>query len=136
MNSFLGAPAGNVVNYRCVLEFNDGKHLTKMDDSGIKKTGSVFIADDKINMFFLLEGVKHAQDFFDVGYGSADKERLRKDISDNFDIGKADEKKTSNGVEKFSIFMDLGITQKKRIRTEWQKDTPDSIPRIITAHRE
>lgn len=86
--------------------------MTKMDDSGIKKTGSVFIADDKINMFFLLEGAKHAQDFFDVGYGSAGGERLRKDISDNFDIGKAVEKKTSNGVEKFSIFMDLEITQK------------------------
>lgn len=84
----------------------------------------------------MLEGAKHAQEFFDVGYSPADGERLRKDISDNFDIRKAVEKKVANGVEKFSIFMDLGVTQKKRFRTVWQKDTPDSIPRIITAHRE
>ncbi len=30
----------------------------------------------------------------------------------------------------------LGGTKLKRFRTVWQKDTKDSIPRIITAYRE
>lgn len=42
----------------------------------------------------------------------------------------------SNEVERFSIFMQLGVKKKKRFRSVWQKDTPESEPRLITAHRE
>lgn len=31
--------------------------------------------------------------------------------------------------------MELGVTKTRRFRTCWQKDTPDSKPRIITAFR-
>ena len=44
--------------------------------------------------------------------------------------------KAPDGSEKFSIFMNLGSGNGKRFRTVWQKDTPDSKPRLITAHRE
>ena len=95
------------------------------------------IIDKKINSFCLLPGAKHAEDFFDVGYKPGDTDLLRNDMSNAFDYKKAVDKKiSSDNVEKFSIFMDLGVSQKKRFRTVWQKDTPESIPRLITAHRE
>ena len=39
-------------------------------------------------------------------------------------------------IERFSIFTELGVDKKKRFRTVWQKDTSESVPRIITVHRE
>ena len=95
------------------------------------------IDDKKIDRFCLLPGAKHADDFFNAGYKPGDTELLRKNISDSFDNNKAvDRYISSDNVEKFSIFMELGVTKKKRFRTVWQKDTPDSTARFITAHRE
>lgn len=111
--------------------------LDKRRKSGIINNNKCDIASDKINKFFLKPGAKHSQDFFDVGYTQDDFERLKKDLKDCFDYEKAVDKTVSdNGVEKFSIFTELGVDKKKRFRTVWQKDTPDSTPRIITAHRE
>ena len=113
------------------------KQVDKSWESGIIENNKCDIAPDKINKFFLKPGAKHSKEFFDVGYRETDYERLDKDLRNCFDYKKAvDEIKSDNGVEKFSIFAELGIDKKKRFRTVWQKDTPDSIPRIITAHRE
>ncbi len=110
--------------------------LTNLTESDIIKKGKeCFIHDDKINKFFLLPGTKHSIDFFDVGYTTFDGDKLKKDIADNFSYDKAVEKKMINGSERFNIYMNLGITKIKRFRTVWQKDEPDSIPRIITAYR-
>lgn len=103
----------------------------------IRTEKQCFIHQDKINKFFLKPGAKHAQEFFDVGYSTEDYELLNADLVGGFDYSKAIDKQIDkNGVEKFSIFMNLGTKQKKLFRTVWQKDTPDSVPRIITAHRE
>ena len=91
----------------------------------------------KFTGYFLKPGAKHADEFFDVGYTSDDPVQLRYDMAKQFDVEKAVEfSKNPNGQEKFSIFMDLGVTKSRTFRTVWQKDTPDSAPRIITAHRE
>ena len=91
----------------------------------------------KFTGYFLKPGAKHADEFFDVGYTPDDPVQLRYDMAKQFDVGKAVEfSKNPNGQEKFSIFMDLGVTKSRTFRTVWQKDTPDSAPRIITAHRE
>lgn len=72
-----------------------------------------------------------------MGYSTEDYELLNADLVGGFDYSKAIDKQIDkNGVEKFSIFMNLGTKQKKLFRTVWQKDTPDSVSRIITAHRE
>lgn len=95
------------------------------------------IAPDKINKFLLKPGAKHSKEFFDVGYKETDFERLNKELRECFDYKKAVDKIIlDNGAEKFSIFVELGVTKKKRFRTVWQKDNQNSIPRLITAHRE
>lgn len=78
----------------------------------------------KIKDFLLKPGALHAQEFFDVGYTVDDVERLNRDIDRHFDIGFAFDKVSfSDGREKFSIFMNLGVTNRgvfelygKRIR--------------------
>ena len=63
--------------------------------------------------------------------------QLRYDMARQFDISKAvDFRVNQKGQEKFSIFMELGVSKTRTFRTVWQKDTPESIPRIITGHRE
>lgn len=111
--------------------------VDKSVKSDIIKSKMCEIAPDKINKFFLKPNAKHSREFFDVGYKPTDFELLNKDLKACFDYSKAVDKVVSdNGVERFSIFTELGVNEKKRFRTVWQKDTPESTPRIITAHRE
>lgn len=127
-------PVKNTENHTFKGKFGVEKSV-KSDIIKIEK--QCFIHQDKINKFFLKPGAKHAQEFFDVGYSTEDYELLNADLVGGFDYSKAIDKQIDkNGVEKFSIFMNLGTKQKKLFRTVWQKDTPDSVPRIITAHRE
>lgn len=120
------------------LAFKAEKSVDKTDKSDIIKLSEKFeIPPDKIKKFLLSPGAKHADEFFDVGYKESDYERLFDDIESKFDTSKlTDVKKNSDGTEDFSIFMDLGITSKKRFRTVWRKDTPNGKPRLITGHRE
>lgn len=111
--------------------------VDKSGKSDIIKSRECEIAPDKINKFFLKPNAKHSREFFDVGYKSTDFELLNKDLKACFDYSKAVDKVVlDNGAERFSIFTELGVNEKKRFRTVWQKDTPESTPRIITAHRE
>lgn len=112
--------------------------LTDSQSGGIIKTDQRFeIPPPKIKQFLLKPGAKHAQEFFDVGYAPDDYELLFDDIASCYDESKAvDVRKKENGVEDFSIFMDLGVQKKKRFRTVWRRDTPGSKPRLITGHRE
>ena len=114
-----------------------GGGVDKSGKSDIIKSRECEIAPDKINKFFLKPNAKHSREFFDVGYKSTDFELLNKDLKACFDYSKAVDKVVlDNGAERFSIFTELGVNEKKRFRTVWQKDTPESTPRIITAHRE
>jgi hypothetical protein len=114
-----------------------GLPVDNQKNGGIIRNKECEIAPDKINKFFLKPNAKRSKEFFDVGYKPTDFELLDKDLKASFDYSKAVDKVIlDNGVEKFSIFTELGVDRKKRFRTVWQKDTPESIPRIITAHRE
>ena len=78
----------------------------------IKIEKQCFIHQDKINKFFLKPGAKHAQEFFDVGYSTEDYELINADLVGGFDYSKAIDKQIDkNGVEKFSIFMNLGTKE-------------------------
>ena len=91
----------------------------------------------KIKDFLLKPGAKHSRDFFDVGYVQNDIVKLMRDIEFLFNEDNAEDNKTfPDGMERFSIFMDLGVNVKKRFRTVWQRDNKNSKPRFVTAHRE
>ncbi len=95
------------------------------------------IAEPKISKFLLKPGAKHSAEFFSVGYSEQDGMRLNADIYQQFDeILKTDVRISENGTEDFSIFMNLGITEKKTFRTVWRRDPGSEKPRLITAHRE
>lgn len=114
-----------------------GSGVDKSVESDIIRNKECEIAPDKINKFFLKPNAKHSREFFDVGYKPTDFELLDNDLKECFDYSKAVDKVVNDdGVERFSIFTELGVNEKKRFRTVWQKDTPESTPRIITAHRE
>ena len=111
--------------------------LTNSGDGGRINNRKCEIHLNKVQNFFLKPDAKHSKEFFDVGYTQNDIDKLTRDLEACFDYSKAVDKSVSEtGVEKFSIFTELGVTKKKRFRTVWQKDTADSVPRIITAHRE
>ena len=62
--------------------------------------------------------------------------RLRYDIAKQFDMSKAvDFKKMPDGAIRFNIYMELGVTKKRRFLIGWIQDTPDSVPRIVTGFR-
>lgn len=95
------------------------------------------IARDKIEKYLLKPEAMHSAEFFDVGYTVNDVDILIKDIREQFDINlSTDYRDVGDSAIHFSIFMDLGIgNKKKRFRTVWRKDTENAIPRLITAHR-
>lgn len=95
------------------------------------------IAEPKISQYLLKPEAKHAAEFFDVGYSETDTERLNRDIYQQFDESlKEDIRILDDGTEAFSIFMELGTTDKKTFRTVWQRESGSEKPRFITAHRE
>lgn len=116
---------------------NQGKYgIIKEGENWISHKGFT-IHQDKIQKFLLQPGAKHYEEFHDVGYRPGEHELLALTIEKGYDESKATNvMKNENGSERFSIFMTLGFTGNKRFRTVWQKDTPNSKPRLITAHRE
>lgn len=95
------------------------------------------IAEPKIHKFLLKPGAKHSAEFYDVGYTEKDGLLLNVDIYQQFDEAlKTDVRVAEDGTESFSIFMELGATEKKTFRTVWQRDPGSKKPRLITAHRE
>ena len=102
------------------------------------KPTDFIIARDKIEQYLLKPGSENFKEFIDAGYTVNDVELLQQHIQQQFNINLAtDFRAMHNNAIHFSIFMDLGVIgQEKRFRTVWRKDTPESIPRFITAHRE
>lgn len=119
-----------------VLKNRGESGIIRVDENWQSSKGFV-IHQDKIDKFLLKPGSKHYPEFESVGYRSGESSLLAIQIDDGYDESKAvDRMKNADGSERFSIFMTLGFDGGKRFRTVWLKDTPDSKPRLITAHRE
>lgn len=113
-----------------------GHEKTIQAEDTLRSRKGFSINGSKIINFMLKPGAKHANDFFSVGYSLKEGKRLFRDIEKEYDISKATDFLFEGPRQKFSIFMQLGISSTKRFRTVWMTDTEDSPPRLITAYRE
>lgn len=114
-----------------LIESND-LHI----NNGFIENDKLKIHSDKINKFLLKPGAKHSKEFFDVGYSVDDCERLFNDISQEFDIEKAEfDRVSEDGAQSFVIEMQLGVTKKKTFKTAWRIDKEGEKPRFVTAYR-
>lgn len=102
-------------------------------DGCYRSIKGICVAVKKLSHFCLKPGAKHADEFFSVGYCEWDADTLFRDLENGFDLTKGVFRKSQNGTEEFSIPMWLGVTDKRLFTTAWRKDTPDSVPRFITA---
>lgn len=141
LQAILGDDAPKSIAEFLDLKYNDQDGWERLET---QKEQTVFVESapcvttpKKYTGYFLRSGAEHANEFFDVGYTPDDFLLLRYDMARRFDMEKAvDFTTNAKGETKFSIFMELGVTKKRWFRSVWQMDTPDSKPRIITAHRE
>lgn len=102
----------------------------------VVKNAECITTPKKYTEYFLKDGAKHADQFFDVGYTADNPLRLRYDMARQFDMSKAVEfKELGGGATQFNIYMELGVTKKRSFATGWIQDTPDSKPRIVTSFR-
>lgn len=102
----------------------------------VVKNAECVTTPKKYTGYFLKDGAKHADDFFNVGYTSDNPLQLRYDMARQFDMSKAvDIKELGGGAKQFNIYMELGVTKKRSFVTGWIQDSPDSKPRIVTSFR-
>ena len=119
--------------YNDVKPWEDSEYLRRVS---FVENAPCLTTPKKFTGFFLNPGAKHAEDFFNVGYIKEDPMRLRYDIAKQFDMSKAvDFKEMPDGAIRFNIYMELGVTKKRRFLIGWIQDTPDSVPRIVTGFR-
>ena len=112
------------------------RKLPSAGDNDIIETEKTIIQKRKLTDFLLKPGAKHAQEFFDVGYTEQDVNQLAADIHSQYaEEKRVDFKSADNGIEKFSVFMELGKEERKLFQTVWQIDQGSEKPRLITAHR-
>lgn len=136
----LGKEVPNTLDKFQNLKYNEPEKWNQLQTT---KHQTVFVNNapcettkKKYSGYFLKEGAKHADQFFDVGYTANDVLQLRYDMAKQFDMSKAVEfRDRSGGARTFNIYMELGITKKRTFATSWMEDSPGATPRIITAFR-
>ena len=138
--SVLGNKVPNTVEKFQNLKYNEPDKWAQLKTM---KRQTVFVNNaecvttpKKYTGYFLKDGAKHADQFFDVGYTADNPLQLRYDMARQFDMSKAvDVQELNGGAIMFNICMTLGVTKQRTFLTGWIQDTPDSKPRIVTGFR-
>ena len=138
--SVLGNKVPNTVEKFQNLKYNEPDKRAQLKTM---KRQTVFVNNaeyvttpKKYTGYFLKDGAKHADQFFDVGYTADNPLQLRYDMARQFDMSKAvDVQELNGGAIMFNIYMTLGVTKQRTFLTGWIQDTPDSKPRIVTGFR-
>lgn len=138
--SVLGNKVPNTVEKFQNLKYNEPDKWAQLKTM---KRQTVFVNNaecvttpKKYTGYFLKDGAKHADQFFDVGYTADNPLQLRYDMARQFDMSKAvDVQELNGGAIMFNIYMTLGVTKQRTFLTGWIQDTPDSKPRIVTGFR-
>lgn len=138
--SVLGNKVPNTVEKFQNLKYNEPDKWAQLKTM---KRQTVFVNNagcvttpKKYTGYFLKDGAKHADQFFDVGYTADNPLQLRYDMARQFNMSKAvDVQELNGGAIMFNIYMTLGVTKQRTFLTGWIQDTPDSKPRIVTGFR-
>lgn len=136
----LGNKAPNTVEKFQNLKYNEPEKWAQLKtikrQNIVVRNAECVTTPKKYTGYFLKEGAKHADQFFDVGYTSDNPLQLRYDMARQFDISKAvDIMENDDGSTKFNIYMTLGVDKKRTFCTGWRIDKQGDNPRIITAFR-
>ena len=138
--SVLGNKVPNTVEKFQNLKYNEPEKWAQLKttkrQTAVVKNAECVTTPKKYTGYFLKDGAKHADQFFDVGYTADNPLQLRYDMARQFDMSKSvDREELNGGAVKFNIYMELGVTKKKTFLTGWIQDTPESKPRIVTSFR-
>ena len=97
--------------------------------------GFVVVAK-KLTGYCLNPDSKHSNEFFRVGYSTEDAELLFRDIEKGFDLSKKTGIRTTEDNEiRFTILMDLGVTEKQEFLTSWQIGKNGEMPKLTSAYK-
>ena len=92
---------------------------------------------DKMSGWSLNPERKHFHEFAEVGYTSSDSDLLMQHIHEGYDPSKAIEDDPGDHCyRKFSISMELGVTEKRNFVTAWAVEKEGDKPKYVTAYRE
>ena len=122
------------------MKYNDADGWTTLKtikrQTAVVKNAECVTTPKKYTGYFLKEGAKHADQFFDVGYTADNPLQLRYDMAKQFDMSKAvDIIENDDGSTRFNIYMKLGVSKERTFCTGWRIDKPGDTPRIVTAFR-
>lgn len=93
--------------------------------------------EDKMSGWCLNPEKKHWPEFAEVGYRETDSELLMQHIHDGYDLFNAKESAPGKHCHrKFTISMDLGVTEKRNFVTAWAIENEGEQPKFVTAYRE
>ena len=95
------------------------------------------VAVAKLAGYCLNPKQKHFKDFSDVGYTEDDSDLLFQHLEEGFDLSKKSaDHPGHNGGTKFSIPMNLGVTEKRTFTTSWHLAPGASEPKFTSAYRD
>lgn len=122
------------------LKYNEPEKWAQLKNikrqTAVVKSAECVTTPKKYTGYFLKDGAKHADQFFDVGYTADNPLQLRYDMARQFDMSKAiDIMENNDGSTRFNIYMTLGVDKKRTFCTGWRVDKRGDKPRIITAFR-
>lgn len=138
--AILNKKVPNTVEDFVNLKYNEPEKWAQLKNTKrqtvVVKNAECITTPKKYTGYFLKNGAKHADQFFDVGYTADNPLQLRYDMARQFNMEKAvDFKELGGGAVRFNISMELGVTKQRTFCTGWIKDASESKPRIITAFR-
>lgn len=120
-----------------------GETVETQSDSVILKDGiyesikGFTCKPDKMTKWNLNPEKKHFHEFEEVGYTPSDADLLMQHIHEGYDLSKArDDDPGDHCHRKFSISMELGVTEKRNFVTAWAVEKDGEEPKFVTAYRE
>lgn len=126
------------------LGHGGGKPKVEKDEKSVRIKNGYYESDKgfyvpvgKIDDYCLNPERKHFHNFAEIGYTKDDREKLFRDLEREYDLSKKiDAFQLPSGFEKFSIPVNLGVTEIRTFRSVWETDGPDGANRLVTLYND